>query len=112
VVECVFCRIVAGEVPATILFRDDSVVGFLDRDGARSPFHALVVPTAHVAKLSDLGDVELGGRLLQVVRKVAADAGYAEQFRVVVNNGESAGQEIWHLHLHVLAGRAFGWPPG
>ena len=110
--ECVFCRIVAGAVPAKILHRDESVVAFMDRNGARSPFHALVVPSAHVAKLSDLTDIELGGRLLQVVRKVAAEAGCADQFRLVVNNGDSAGQEVWHLHLHVLGGREFTWPPG
>jgi histidine triad (HIT) family protein len=110
--DCVFCRIVAGEVPAKILYRDESVVAFPDRDGAGSPFHALVVPSAHIAKLSDLEDVELGGRLLQVARKVAADAGYADRFRLVVNNGDTAGQTVWHLHLHVLAGREFSWPPG
>lgn len=110
--DCAFCRIVAGEVPAKILYQDESVVAFLDRDGARSPFHALVVPAAHVAKLSELEDVELGGRLLQVARSVARGAGYASEFRLVVNNGETAGQTVWHLHLHVLGGRAFAWPPG
>lgn len=110
--DCVFCGIIAGELPATILHRDENVVAFLDRDGGRSPFHALVVPSKHIAKLSDLSDIALGGKLLQVVRKVASKAGYPDQFRLVVNNGDSAGQEVWHLHFHILGGREFSWPPG
>ena len=109
--ECVFCRIVSGEIPAKVLYRDDHAVAISDLD-PKAPFHALVIPRTHVAKLSELEDAALGGRLLQTARRVASDAGYADQFRMVVNNGESAGQSVWHLHIHVLAGRDFGWPPG
>lgn len=109
--ECVFCRIVSGEIPATVLYRDDHAVAISDL-APKAPFHALVIPRAHVAALSELEDGALGGELLQVVRRVARDAGYPDDFRVVVNNGASAGQSVWHLHLHVLAGREFGWPPG
>ena len=109
--DCLFCRIVAGEIPAKIVYQDEHAVAFSDLS-PKAPLHALVVPRTHVAKLSDLADTALGGHLLQAARRVAAEAGYAEQFRVVVNNGESAGQSVWHLHLHVLGGRDFGWPPG
>ncbi len=109
--DCVFCRIVAGEIPAKIVYRDDHTIAFSDL-APKAPLHVLVVPRAHVATLSLLEDVELGGRLLQAARRVAAAAGYADEFRIVVNNGASAGQSVWHLHLHVLAGRELGWPPG
>jgi histidine triad (HIT) family protein len=107
----VFCRIVAGEIPTTFVHQDDDAVAFADRNPS-APLHVLVVPRVHVAKLADLEDERLGGRLLQIVRRVAADAGYADSFRLVVNNGERAGQSVSHLHLHVLGGRQFGWPPG
>ncbi|HEY6958047.1 MAG TPA: histidine triad nucleotide-binding protein [Candidatus Limnocylindria bacterium] len=109
--ECVFCRIVSGEIPAKVLYRDDHAVAISDLS-PKAPFHALVMPRAHVAKLSELEDTALGGQLLQAVRRVAREAGFADEFRMVVNNGESAGQSVWHLHIHVLGGRDFGWPPG
>jgi len=111
VAECVICRIVGGEIPARFVHQDDRAVAFHDINPA-APFHVLVVPRAHVPKLSELGDEALGGHLLGVVRAVAAKAGYADNFRLVVNNGDFAGQSVWHLHLHVLGGREFTWPPG
>lgn len=78
----------------------------------RAPVHVLVVPRKHVALLADLDDEALGGRLLQVVRRVARQAGVGDNFRLVVNNGDHAGQSVLHLHLHVLGGREFAWPPG
>ncbi len=109
--DCIFCRIVAREIPATLVYEDDLAIAFNDLKPA-APFHVLVVPRAHVARLADLDDPTLAGHLLEVVRKVAADAGHAESFRLVVNNGDRAGQSVWHLHLHVLGGRQFSWPPG
>lgn len=109
--DCVFCRIVAGEIPATIVYRDEHAVAFSDLN-PQAPLHALVVPRVHVARLSELEDSALGGHLLQAARRVAAEAGYAGDFRLVVNDGARAGQSVWHLHLHVLGGRGFGWPPG
>lgn len=106
-----FCRIVAGEIPANLLYQDEEVIAFADLT-PRAPFHALVVPRAHIAKLSDLVDPALGARLIHAVQRVAADAGHADEFRLVVNNGGTAGQAVWHLHFHVLAGREFTWPPG
>ena len=106
-----FCEIAAGRIPATILRADADTLAFADQS-PRAPFHALVIPRAHVASLADLADPGLGGRLLQTVRAVAAAAGYGGDFRVVVNSGRQAGQTVAHLHLHVLAGRDFSWPPG
>ena len=109
--DCLFCRIVAGKLPATVVYEDDDVMALNDVF-PRAPFHVLVVPRKHVERLSDLEDEPLGGRLLQVVRKVARQGGVGDNFRLVVNNGDNAGQNVLHLHLHVLGGREFAWPPG
>jgi histidine triad (HIT) family protein len=107
----VFCKIASRELPAALLYEDPDVVAF--EDGVpQAPFHALVIPRVHVASLGELMDERLAGRLLQVVRRVAANAGHTEGFRVVINTGGAVGQSVRHLHLHVLAGRQFGWPPG
>jgi histidine triad (HIT) family protein len=109
--DCLFCRIVAGKIPATVVYEDDHVMAINDVF-PRAPFHVLVVPRKHVEKLSDLDDEPLGGRLLQAVRRVARLGGVADNFRLVVNNGADAGQNVLHLHFHVLGGREFAWPPG
>ena len=109
--DCVFCRIVAGEIPAKLVYEDERAIAFEDLHPA-APLHVLVVPRAHVARLADLDDAALAGHPLQVVRRVAREGGHAENFRLVVNNGDRAGQSVWHLHLHVLGGRQFSWPPG
>ena len=109
--DCLFCRIVAGKLPATVVYEDDQVMAINDVF-PRAPFHVLVVPRKHIARLSDLEDEPLGGRLLQAVRKVARQGGVGDNFRLVINNGDQAGQAVMHLHIHVLGGREFGWPPG
>ena len=109
--DCLFCRIVAGKLPATVVYEDDHVMAINDVF-PRAPFHVLVVPRKHIARLSDLEDEPLGGRLLQAVRKVARQGGGGDNFRLVINNGDQAGQAVMHLHIHVLGGREFGWPPG
>lgn len=109
--DCLFCRIVAGRIPATIVYEDDDVMAINDVF-PRAPFHVLVVPRKHVARLSELEDEPLGGQLLQAVRRVAVQGGVGDNFRLVVNNGDDAGQTVPHLHLHVLGGREFAWPPG
>jgi histidine triad (HIT) family protein len=111
VADCVFCKIAAEEIPSSIVFEDADVLAFTDTN-PRAPLHVLVIPRIHVASLSDLEDEALGGKLLQAARTVAKDAGHADNFRLVVNNGDHAGQSIWHLHLHVMGGRQFSWPPG
>ena len=109
--DCVFCRIVDGKIPATVVYEDDDVIAINDVY-PRAPFHVLVMPRTHVAKLSELDDERLGGRLLQVARKVAQAGGVADNYRLVVNNGAGAGQSVEHVHFHVMGGRSFAWPPG
>ncbi len=101
----------AGKIPATVVYEDDDVLVINDVF-PRAPFHVLVVPRTHIATLADLDDEPLGGKLLQAVRRVARQGGVGDDFRLVVNNGPGAGQSVGHLHLHVLGGREFTWPPG
>jgi histidine triad (HIT) family protein len=109
--DCLFCRIVGYKVPAQVVFEDDDVMAINDVF-PRAPFHVLVMPKIHVARLSELDDERLAGRLLSAVRKVARDGGHGDDFRLVLNNGAGAGQSVDHLHMHVMAGRPFAWPPG
>ena len=107
--ECVFCDVVSGKFGTKFLYEDDLVVAFPDLR-PMAPTHVLVVPRKHIAKLVDaIGDQVLLGRLLSVAGSVVKGGG---GFRVVVNNGAEAGQTVYHLHLHVLSGRHFAWPPG
>jgi len=111
--DCVFCRIAAGEIPARIVHRDDDAVAFHDL-APRAPTHILVVPRRHLASLAEVtpDDSALLGHLLGVAAEVARRLGHGDGFRLVVNNGASAGQSVFHLHVHLLAGRDFTWPPG
>ena len=111
--RCVFCRIVAGEAPASIVHRDDEVVAFHDVT-SQAPTHILVIPTRHItsaAELSD-GDRELVGRLILTAARIADQAGLQAGYRLVINTGRQAGQSVDHLHVHILGGRPMKWPPG
>ena len=106
--ECVFCDIVAGKFGTKFVHEDDACVAFADLK-PMAPTHLLVVPREHHAKLGEArGEEAMLGRLLSVAGTLVPDG----DFRVVINNGAQAGQTVYHLHLHVLAGRHFGWPPG
>lgn len=110
--SCVFCRIVRGELPARRILEDDDVVAFHDISPV-APVHALVIPKRHVASLDALDDLALHGKLLAIAARVARTLGLADRgYRVVVNTNDDGGQTVFHLHLHVLGGRALGWPPG
>ncbi len=115
--DCLFCQIAAGRIPARIVHQDDDVVAFDDID-PQAPVHVLVVPRRHLASLNDLAqgddaDVLLLGTLTRAAAEVARRKGIAESgWRAVVNVGKDAHQLVFHVHLHVLAGRAMGWPPG
>ena len=110
--SCLFCRIVRREIPAAIVAESDSALAFRDID-PKAPLHALVIPKRHVASLTEADDPTLVGELSLLAARVAREAGFADSgFRTVVNTGPDAGQSVFHLHLHVLAGRAFAWPPG
>jgi histidine triad (HIT) family protein len=110
--DCIFCRIARGELPAQVVGGDDDWLAFHDLSPV-APTHILVVPRRHVESLaaSSPGDVELLGRLVSAARDLAAELGL-DHYRMVVNNGRSAGQSVFHLHLHLLGGRDFSWPPG
>ena len=109
---CIFCKIVAGEIPATIVKRADGMLAFKDLN-AQAPTHVLVIPTTHVGTLNDAKDPGMLGKLMVFARDVAQEAGIATTgYRVVVNTNPDGGQTVFHLHLHVLGGRAMHWPPG
>lgn len=110
--DCVFCRIASGELEAEVVLEDDAVLAFRDING-RAPVHVLVIPRQHVANLEEVSQLEprVARRLLEACSEVAnklgvTDGGYA----VRINNGPDAGQEVFHLHLHVLGGRELGMP--
>lgn len=112
--DCLFCKLRDGGIPAAITHRDEDVIAFKDIKG-QAPLHQLVIPTRHIATLSDAKpeDAALLGKLMLTAAKLAKDAGHDKSgFRVVMNAGPDAGQTVFHIHLHVLAGRALGWPPG
>jgi histidine triad (HIT) family protein len=109
---CIFCKIAAGEVPATIVKRGDGMLAFQDAN-PEAPTHLLVIPTHHVASLNDAADPQLLGRLLGFARDLAREVGIAQRgYRVVVNTNLDGGQTVYHLHAHVLGGRPLSWPPG
>jgi histidine triad (HIT) family protein len=112
--DCLFCKIRDGGIPARLVHEDERCIAFLDIN-PQAPFHALVVPRKHVPTLLDLtaDDDALVGHLHRVAAKLARTAGYADTgFRTLFNTNKGAGQTVWHVHLHVLAGRTLGWPPG
>jgi histidine triad (HIT) family protein len=112
--RCLFCRIVNGEIPAKKVHEDDDVVAFNDIN-PQAPTHVLVIPRRHIPSLDDLTDADAATVGITLVR--AAEIAHNlhlhnDGYRVVINNGESAGQSVFHIHVHVLGGRNFGWPPG
>jgi histidine triad (HIT) family protein len=110
--DCIFCRVASGEIPAQVVRRGDGMLAFRDIN-PQAPTHLLVVPTEHVPSLNEVRDEALLGRLLAFARDAAREAGIADEgYRVVVNTNSEAGQTVFHLHLHVLGGRAMRWPPG
>lgn len=111
---CIFCRIVAGEIPARIAFEDEHAVAFHDVS-PQAPVHVLIVPREHVAHLLDAeaGSSTIAGHLVNVAVSLARELGLAEAgFRLVFNTLGDGGQSVYHLHLHLLGGREMGWPPG
>jgi len=109
---CIFCKIVAGEIPATIVKRTPLALAFKDLN-PQAPTHLLIIPTTHVGSLNDAKDGKMLGELLSFAREIAKDTGIATKgYRVVVNTNPDGGQTVFHLHLHVLGGRPMHWPPG
>ena len=112
--DCLFCRIAAGEIPANLVFSDDRVVAFEDI-APQAPTHIIVIPRRHIPTLLDISDKDqdLIGYMHTVINKIAHEKSLSEDgFRLVTNCKKSAGQEVFHIHIHMLGGRSFGWPPG
>ena len=112
--NCLFCKIRDGAVPATIVHRDDRCVVFKDI-APRAPTHVLAIPTEHIATLNELGPAHEAdvGHLVVVLQRLAKDLGHAEAgYRIVLNCNADAGQTVFHVHAHLLAGRTMAWPPG
>jgi histidine triad (HIT) family protein len=112
--ECIFCRIVAGTIPAQVVREDADTLAFRDLD-PKAPLHVLVIPKRHIASVNDVQptDRDVLGALLEAARDIAAGEGVAEDgYRLVMNAGAAAGQSVHHIHLHVLGGRTLHWPPG
>ena len=111
--DTIFSKIVAGEIPADIVYEDDQCLAFLDIQ-PQAPVHILVIPRKPIEKVGDAeaDDQELLGHLLLAASRVAKEQGVGDAFRLVINNGADAGQSVFHLHLHILAGRPLTWPPG
>lgn len=112
--DCLFCKVIAGEVPGKIIYQDDRVVAFRDIN-PQAPLHALLVPRRHIATLNDLtpADDGLVGELIRRAGILANEHGYGDEgYRTVFNCNRGAGQSVFHIHLHLLAGRPLTWPPG
>ncbi|MEZ5578416.1 MAG: histidine triad nucleotide-binding protein [Candidatus Competibacteraceae bacterium] len=112
--DCIFCKIAAGEIPADIVYDDGEVLAFRDIN-PEAPVHLLLIPRQHIATLNDLSeaDAALVGRLYLAGQQIAAELGVAESgYRTVINCNRDAGQLVFHIHMHLLAGRELGWPPG
>lgn len=110
--DCLFCRIVRGEIPATRVAETDDCIAFRDID-PKAPTHVLVIPRTHVASLAETDDPALVGKLALLAARIAKEEGIdARGYRTVINTGPDAGQTVFHIHLHLLGGRALGWPPG
>ncbi len=112
--DCLFCAIVAGDVPADVIHRDDDAVAFRDID-PKAPVHILVIPAAHHATAAELAaaDPAATGRLLALAGSIAESEGVADSgYRIVTNTGPGAGQSVHHVHFHLLGGRDLSWPPG
>lgn len=112
--DCLFCKIIKGDIPSEKVYEDDDVYAFRDITPV-APLHALIIPKKHIASINELesNDAEIMGKLFLAAKKITADEGYTDKgYRTVMNCGEDAGQTVFHIHLHVLAGRDLSWPPG
>ena len=112
--DCLFCRIVAGEIPADVVHQNERAIAFRDIN-PQAPVHVLVIPRDHLESLDEAArsDEALLGHLLRVAARVANELGLSDGgYRTVINTGAGAGQSVFHLHLHVIGGRSLSWPPG
>ena len=112
--SCLFCKILAGDIPAEIIYESDTAIGFRDINPT-APTHVVIIPRKHIATINDIepDDEQVVGSLFTAAREIAEKEGHADVgYRVAMNCNEAAGQTVFHIHLHLLAGRSFSWPPG
>lgn len=110
--DCIFCKIVAREIPATIVDETPGCLAFRDVSPA-TPIHILVIPKKHIGSLNEVDDPALLGEMMDLIRRLAVSEGVAEGgYRTVINTGSDGGQSVFHLHAHLLGGRKLAWPPG
>ena len=112
--DCFFCKIVAGDVPAEIIYKSDNVIAFRDIN-PQAPTHVLIIPRKHISTMNDINPEHeaIVGSLFIAAKSIAAQEGLSDDgYRVVINCNEAAGQTVFHLHLHLLGGRLMNWPPG
>ena len=110
--DCLFCRIAAGDIPAKIVDESPGCLAFRDVN-PEAPVHILVIPKRHISSLAESDDPALLGEMLDLARRLAVSEGVAESgYRTVVNSGPDGGQSVFHLHVHLMGGRKFSWPPG
>ncbi|MBC7362533.1 MAG: histidine triad nucleotide-binding protein [Candidatus Aminicenantes bacterium] len=112
--ECIFCKIARKEIPAKIVYEDEEVIAF-DDIRPQAPVHTLIIPKEHIPTLKETTDEQTGllGRILVKAKTIAALKGIDQSgFRIVLNTGPDSGQEVFHIHFHLLGGRRLGWPPG
>ena len=111
--DCLFCKIIAGKVPATVVYQDEALTAIRDIR-PQAPTHILVLPNRHVTGIAEAqaSDAELLGKLLLAARRIAQQEDLNGGYRLVINSGLDAGQSVFHLHVHVLGGRHMRWPPG
>jgi histidine triad (HIT) family protein len=112
--DCIFCKIAEKKIPAKVVYEDDAVLAFEDLS-PQAPVHILIIPKKHIATLLDAGDEDLNlfGRIVKAANNIARDKGIAERgFRLLANCNSESGQSVFHIHFHLLGGRAMHWPPG
>jgi len=111
--ECLFCKIINKEIPSEIVWEDNIVLAFKDIN-PQAPHHILIIPKKHISSISEITetDEKIIGYMFNVAKKISEKLNIKDGYRLVINNGKKAGQEVFHLHLHLLGGREFSWPPG
>ena len=112
--DCLFCKIILGDIPADKVYESKQIIAFRDIN-PQAPVHILIIPKAHIPTLNDLRteDTELVGQLIQVAKELAKSEGISDEgYRIGFNCNKAAGQTVFHIHLHLMGGRSFAWPPG
>lgn len=109
--DCLFCKIVQGDIPADKVFENDYAIAFKDIS-PQAPVHILLIPKKHYDSIAEVDDLDLLGKLMALAPQIAKEQNVDDGYRIVINKGEKAGQTVFHLHIHIIGGRTMQWPPG